>query len=384
MLVSAGACRPALGSRTRSDWGLEPEPLRSSLAELRWRIPLAVTTDLDANPQNRGTPVFDAARGVVYFGALDHGVYAVRASDGAVLWRFQTLGAVEGEGIVNNGTLYIGSSDGALYALDAVTGRMRWRLGTIAQIFRAPVVTQDSVYFVNADDSVFAVNRADGVQRWRYRREPPGGITGSGHAGLLYVRGRLHTGFSDGHIVALSPSDGSVVWDRDTATDTESAEGANEAHRLIDVDTTPVWVEETIFAASYTAGLYALDPEGGGVRWRLERVTDIAALATDGRDLYATSSTLGLLRIDPTDGRIVYARSFATGGLGDLVAAQGLLFVPSASQSLWVVRARDGEPLEGLGHEGVSGQPAVAFPWLFFSTNMGVAYGMRLAVQAPD
>ncbi|MEZ4407251.1 MAG: PQQ-binding-like beta-propeller repeat protein [Polyangiales bacterium] len=198
------------------------------------------------------------------------------------------------------------------------------------------------------------------------------------------MNGRLHTGFSDGHVVAIETGEGTAVWERDTASDAESAEGANEAHRLIDVDTTPVFVEGTIFAASYTAGLYALDPDGGGVRWRLERLTDIAALATDGRDLYATSSTLGLMRIDPTDGRVIYARSFDTGSLGEPVASNGMLFVPAGEQTLWIVRARDGEPIEGLGREGVTGRPALASPWLFFSTNMGVAYGMRLDTPNPS
>ncbi|MEZ4407250.1 MAG: PQQ-binding-like beta-propeller repeat protein [Polyangiales bacterium] len=181
-LLLVGACRPSLGTRARPDWNMQSEPTRASVAELRWRLPLAVTTDLDANPQHRGTPTFDPARGVVYVGALDHGVYAIRASDGAVLWRFQTLGPVEGEGVLEGGTLYIGSDDGALYAIDATSGRMRWRFGTTAQILRRPVVTADSVYFVNADDSVFSLNRVSGEQRWRFRREPPGGITGGGHA----------------------------------------------------------------------------------------------------------------------------------------------------------------------------------------------------------
>ena len=45
---------------------------------------------------------------------------------------------------------------------------------------------------------------------------------------------------------------------------------------------------------------------------------------------------------------------------------------------------RPGEPIEGLGREGVTGRPALASPWLFFSTNMGVAYGMRLDTPNPS
>lgn len=165
---------------------------------------------------------------------------------------------------------------------------------------------------------MFSLNRGSGEQRWRYRRDPPGGITASGHAGILRVGERIVTGFSDGHVVALASADGSVVWDRDTNSDTETAEGATEAHRLIDVDTTPVEAAGSLFVASHVAGLYALDPAGGGTRWRNDTLRDIAALASDGRDLSAASSSQGLLRIDPTDGTVRWARELGGRGFSDI------------------------------------------------------------------
>ncbi|MFO0653407.1 MAG: PQQ-binding-like beta-propeller repeat protein [Polyangiales bacterium] len=104
----------------------------------------------------------------------------------------------------------------------------------------------------------------------RHGREPlalppraPDGITGGGHAGLLFDGTRIYTGFSDGRAVAIDPADGTPIWERDTGVDSEAADGANEAHRTIDVDDA-VLVDGNLFVASYTAGLYALDPAGGG------------------------------------------------------------------------------------------------------------------------
>lgn len=376
-LASPGCAGLRLGTRAHPDLNEAAPAWRHEIARYQWRAPLVVTTDLESHPRNRGVPAVDAERGLVYAGGLDHGVHALRADDGLPIWRFQTLGAVEGAIVLDREVLFVGSDDGALYALDATTGAQRWRFATTAEIVRAPVVTPDAVYVVNADDTVFAVNRVTGEQRWRYHRDPPGGITASGHAGLLFARGKLFCGFSDGTVVAIDPGDGTASWERDTAADA-AEDDASEAHRVIDVDTTPVLLDGSLFVASQSTGLYALDPQGGGVRWRLDWLKGASSLAADGRHLYATSSTLGLLKIDPSDGTVVWARDFGAGALQVATAGDGLLLVPSASQALWLVRARDGEILEGVGRGGVTGMPTRAGSWMFFGTNLGALQAYRL------
>lgn len=348
------------------------------IAEMRWQIRLADPSDLDSRPRFRGTPAYDREHDMVYVGSMDHGLHAIRGRDGADLWRFQTLGVVEGTPVVANGTVYFGSDDGALYAIDARTGSLRWRVGTVAEVIRAPIVTADDVYFVNSDDTVLAVHRADGTIKWRYRRPPPGGITVSGHAGLLHLGNRIVTGFSDGNIVAIETSDGSVGWERDTSADNEIREGANEGHRAIDVDTTPVYLDGVLYAASYSAGLYALDPGGGGVRWREEGITDVSSIATDGRYLFGCSATLGLIKLDPSDGHVIWDRDLGSRALQEVSFADGYLAVPTGDDAMWLVRPSDGEPIEGLLRDGESAAALASGRDLMFSTNTGVLYAYRL------
>ncbi len=376
-LALSGCARLQLGTHAHPDLNEAAPVWRRTIAQFQWRAPLVVATDLESHPRNRGIPAVDAERGLVYVGGLDHGVHALRADDGLPIWRFQTLGAVEGSIVLDRDTVFVGSDDAALYALDATTGVQRWRFAAAAEVVRAPIVTPDAVYFVSADDTVFALNRVTGEQRWRYHRDPPGGITASGHAGLLFARGKLFCGFSDGTVVAIDPGDGSASWERDTAADADE-DGASEAHRVIDVDTTPVLLDGSLFVASQSTGLYALDPQGGGVRWRLDWLKAASSMASDGRHLYVTSSTLGLVKLDPADGSVLWARDFGAGALQVTDAGDGLLMVPSASQALWLVRARDGEVLEGLGRGGVTGMPIRSGSWVFFGTNLGVLQAYRL------
>ena len=59
--------------------------------------------------------------GRIFVGTADRGLYALRAGDGATLWRFETLGAVQCEPLYDPqfDIVYFGSHDGALYAVQA-------------------------------------------------------------------------------------------------------------------------------------------------------------------------------------------------------------------------------------------------------------------------
>lgn len=336
--------------------------------------------DLETRPRFRAVPAYDPEARVLYVGGLDRALHALRARDGLELWRFQTLGAVEGAPVVAGGTVYFGSDDGALYAVDAQSGALRWRAATTAEVLRPPVVTADSVYFVNADDTVFGADRVRGGIRWRYRRPQPGGITGSGHAGLLPDGERLVTGFSDGAVVALDARDGAVVWEHDTSADVENLEEVRESHRLIDVDSTPVALGDTLYVASYTAGLYALDRETGTVRFRADALVGVGALATDGRDLFAAAGSR-LLKVDPTDGSVRWARELPSQGLVEPLFHEGMVLAPTSDGALWFLRARDGEALLGVGRDGYGSPPLIVGRRLYTVSNGAVVVAWRLHRQ---
>jgi outer membrane protein assembly factor BamB len=296
---------------------IEPQrgTLRAGVLELRWRRRMVEPAALDWFPVARSAPAYDPETDRLYLGTIDNAFYALRGRDGAMLWRFQTLGRVDSLPTIHGSYVYFGCSDGAVYAVDRETGVMHWRTGTSAEVYHPPIITSDGVYFVNANDTVYGLNREDGHVRWRYHRNAPGRITLSGHAGLLSAGDRIYAAFSDGNVICLDPGDGSVVWEQDTSIDIESLDDPNETHDSMDVDTTPILIGDTLFVASYTAGVYALDLVGGSRRWRREDVGGVSVLSTDGEFLYASSARLGLVKIDPFDGMVLWSRDLGTPAL---------------------------------------------------------------------
>ena len=75
----------------------------------------------------------------------------------------------------------------------------------------------------------------------------------------------------------------------------------------------------------------------------------------------------------------LWARELNSRALATAVVRNRYLFVASADAAVWILRASDGEPLEGLGQEGVSAPPFVTRTHLFFQSNRGVLQAWRFA-----
>ena len=161
----------------------------------RWRAPLAAPAI---------APTWNAGWLVAATAAPE--LVALRAADGAVIWRERLevapVGAVAiegdrvyvplrdgrvlarhietgspawearlgdaGQGIVAFADrVYVGSLDNRFYCLAARDGRVLWNWRTGADVIGGAVVDADRVYFVSLDNLVYALDRQTGVRRWK-------------------------------------------------------------------------------------------------------------------------------------------------------------------------------------------------------------------------
>ncbi|MFO0561386.1 MAG: PQQ-binding-like beta-propeller repeat protein [Polyangiales bacterium] len=349
---------------------------------LRWQRRLVEPAALDWAPVIRGGVAYDHLRDRLFVGSVDRGFRSIRSEDGAMLWRFEALGRIDSTPLLDGDAVYFGAGDGAVYSVDSESGRLRWRTVVGAEVVHAPVRAGRFVIVVTGADAVAAVDAQTGARAWTYRRSPPGGISSSGHAGLVVDDNRLFTGFADGTAVCLDPTDGSVIWEQDTAADFESEDGQNEGHQAIDIDTTPVVIGDTVFVASQAVGLLALDKVGGSRRWSNARLTGVTALGTDGRSLFASSLEAGLVKLDPFDGRVLWARDLDAGAVVNIRSvSRGRLLVSSIDRGLWVVRAADGTAIDGLRPGRGVAAPVSLSPdsRLFVHSNADIVYALDLA-----
>jgi hypothetical protein len=180
-----------------------------------------------AKPTGRGTPVPGAPirdvthadghyeaiivnNGIAYVSTDAGGVYALRTSDGTVLWH-QTTGGGSTIYAVADGAVYaLSGEDGSMvYALRADTGALLWR-HAVGQPVMGMAVSQGVVY-LNDDasgttgSSVYALRASDGAPLWRQH-------INNSVMGITEENGRVDVMTQLNVAYALRASDGSLLW----------------------------------------------------------------------------------------------------------------------------------------------------------------------------
>jgi outer membrane protein assembly factor BamB len=373
--VFAAGCGHAGSQRADAMRAGPLDQLGEDRLSLRWKF---VTADrlTEVDPQEFAAATVYAD--TIFTGSASGWFFALRSSTGAVRWR-KKLGAVASAPIVVGGMLIVGTSDGTLLALDSQTGDEKWRYQSRGPIAQPPTATSDLIIFSNEADQVVAVDGITGKFKWQYKGETPEEYTLRGHAGIAIDNELIYTGFSNGTLVALRKDTGSVAW---------STSLKGDADRFMDVDATPVLIDDRVYASSSSGGVYALDKTTGLVRWRVpfwdiaqpSSTGNVGGIATDGKTLYVSVADLGTYAID-LDGDVLWRVGAKDGGEPAApVVSNELLLWSLARDGLFIADRRTGETLQYFDPgNGVSATPTVtADGRLFVMSNRGILYAFDL------
>ncbi len=365
-----------------------------------YKQPLLADSRKDGEPYERGRPTIDVEHQRLFVGSSDHGLYSVRATDGYVFWRFETVGAVQSEPLYDpeENVVYFGSNDGALYKVKAESGELLWRFNTNAEVSRKPVLKQGTLYFVNANDTVLSVDAKTGKRRWSQHRTPALGMEIAGHAGLLVDAGRVYVAFSDGTVIAYDAASGRERWQPvDLAAEAEQTLG--DIPKYLDVDTTPVLADvngaTSIVVGAYQGGVFALDPATGNQLWSnpaVLSVTDVTPwhqAAHQGEDgeqfperklLIASTGTTGLWALNPNDGSELWRRDLPAGGTSKPAFLLGAMLITTTSHGAFLVSPLQGAVIDGVHTEiGFSMAPAAYGNRAYVLSNSGELLAFSVA-----
>jgi outer membrane protein assembly factor BamB len=336
---------------------------------VRWRIPLHDRGLMSYKPQEFARAATDGRR--VFVGTRDGTFYSLAAADGRQVWSTKLSGGVDGQASYDDTTalVYVGADDGTLYAIDAASGAVRWTHKAKGAIEPAPVLAGGKLYYTSSEGRVYCLDAQNGKWQWQYEREPPESFTIHGFAGVLVVGDRVYTGFADGYVVALKAAGGDVVWARSLAAASD---------QFVDVDTTPVLAGGQLYAASYSGGMYALNPKDGTVKWRFD-VEGAAGIAFSNGRVYFTAAKTGLHVLDTT-GRVIWRQAMAQAGdLSPPKLSGSYIFLSGSDAGLFVVDRRQGDLAAFFNPgDGISAQPMVAGTSVYVLSNGGYFYKLVL------
>jgi outer membrane protein assembly factor BamB len=343
---------------------------------VRWTKPIAAEFGGPYLPVERAAVALDQRHDRLFIGSSDRSMWAFETQAGRVLWKRDFGDGIDAEPALDavRDELYVTTAGGQVYALGASDGETRFNVELGASVSKPGVLSEDALYVVTDGDGVFALSRKDGSTLWRYQRDSRAGLKVTGHAGLLAAENRLITGFNDGIVVALAKSDGQVLWIVDTTLDLEDSAQADLG--FVDVDTTPVQVGDTVYVASFLAGLYGLSVQDGSPVFRRADLTGITGLAADERTLSVISAERGINCFDLPGMLPRWVRKANIRGAANSIRLQDrTLFVTESQGALLALSIADGTELGRLQtSHGFSTNASVAQGSGAILGNSGVVY----------
>ncbi len=227
----------------------------------------------------------------LYLGTLNKRVIALDTGSGRTLWEYAGDSPFPGSVAVQDGIVYAGSRSGHVHALDAESGRLLWKTG-LGSPAVAPVAVQDGKMFAASTAGVLFVRHSGtGDQRARIRTSaalvsPP--VAADGQVYLL----------SEGGLMAFD-------------ADARELPGRYAAELI--------WAQLWIWRFPLPA-----PPEHSGLRWRVTPGEGMGAFvhppAATGDALYLGTAAGEVAALNPEDGGVLWRMA-----VGEPVAASPLV-----------------------------------------------------------
>lgn len=305
-------------------------------------------------------------------------VHAFAAESGARLWEYDTQGAAGspvGGGI--EGLVFVATRDATVIALDAQTGQVRWQAQVSSEAVAPPQGNRAQVVAVHTvDGRVQALAAETGRPLWNFESPVPS-LSLRGTATPVIDGDRVIVGLASGKVAALSLWDGALRWRTELATPT----GRSELERMVDVDTTPRLVDDTLFAAAFQGRVVAMAPSTGHIRWSRD-VSSSREMAVDEERVYLADNDGVLWAYFQRNGTVAWRQEALKGRtLTGPVAYGDYLVVGDFEGYLHWIERSSGHLVhrERIDDHPIASAPVTDGERLYVGTRSGVVYAMRLA-----
>ncbi len=303
------------------------------------------------------------------------GVTAYNKKSGHRIWHRELSGGVTADIGLKNGILFIGAGDGFFYALDAKTGVSRWTFPIRSEGIGAPLVTDDAVYFLTGTNSAYALNLETGTQIWFYNRQDSNSLTVRGASQPSEYHGRIYFGFSDGFLVALDKTKGTMIWEKQLST----------GQRFRDVDAKPVIDNGRVYVSNYDGQLFCVNADNGQTVWTHDE-GGFLPVTISGDTLYYSTSTRKIQALDKNSGKIIWSQDLLNTVATQPILYRGLLVFGEWAGRLRALDARTGDPVTAfITGRGVTSSITVdpALDRLYVMTIDANLFSLRLRHKMP-
>jgi len=285
--------------------------------------------------------------GRIYTGGFDQSnFYCLDASDGSVIWTFDSPGlAFDVSPVISNGLVYFTSLSGELFCLNAFDGTEIWSAFGYSESY-APFADNGVLYISSNYGIVKAIDGNTGSQVWQYN---------SGGSGMFsaptIVGNTLYCGGNDATpgLLALNKNDGSLLWQWDAPDE---------------VNTSPCVADGKVFFGCSNQKVYAVDASTGALQWEqtIDDATNLTGALTAGQGMVYAQALSKLVAMNTSNGNIVWEKDiYAQGGGGNPYLDGNRLFASNISGPVYCYDAATGATNYTVPGTGSGGEIATHF-----------------------
>ncbi len=201
------------------------------------------------------------------------------------------------------GHIFVGSEKAQVYALNSADGAIAWQTKVAGEALSRPVVSDGLVLIHTSNGMLQALNESDGAVKWTVNLDMPS-LSLRGESAPTTAFGAAIVGGDNGRVSAVLMQQGQMIWQQRIS----QATGATEIDRLSDVDTTPVVVDNVVYALAYNGNLTALDLRSGQIMWKRE-LGSVSDFVIDGGRIYLVDQTDRVLALSVEGGVTLWTQT---------------------------------------------------------------------------
>ncbi len=296
----------------------------------------------------------------IYASDIEGNLVALERDTGNQIWKVSLeveVGSAVGAG---DGKVLLTTLDGRLLALKALDGEPLWTASLSSESVVPAQANEKAVLVQTIDGRLTALSPKTGEQLWVYNARIPS-LSLRGTSTPVLTDRLVYAGFSNGKVVALDIRNGEAVWEARVAV----PEGKTELERIVDVDGELLLSGNRLYVSSYQGRLVAISVSNGRILWN-KPLSSYRGVAGNLLQLFASDADGNVRSFEKANGQeywkqdgLFYRQSTAPAVISNRVAVadfQGYVHFIDARDGRFVAREQvDSSGIRGpmLSHDDV-------------------------------
>ncbi len=326
------------------------------------------------------------ADGNVYFGSNGGVLYALKESDGSLVWETRIDLVEKGARkqftvpLVLDGKLYIGGANQHVYCLDAKTGKIEWQTKTSDWIRSKPAMTSKGLLVACVDGTIACLNRADGKIHWSKKIS-----THPIYSDLISAGDSVLVSDSDLWLRRID-ANGDIIWKRSLLNAYENEKGERIFTDVLSGGTyyqsKPTAADGKVYFGSAAGFLFSIDADTGEEKWKFEMGGAISVGPAIGEGKVFAGQQGGerfFYCVDAKTGSLVWKQTLPGGWVwGSAAYDDGMVYVPTVNGHAVCLDAKSGHIVWMYPTaKSVPAEPAIDGDLVFFGSWSGSLYAFH-------